>query len=94
MPPSGVNKTTEDAVGSLNNPIKFLDQDYQTLHQSLLSKKMQFNDESFPANSSSIGAGLLSDWDMAQVKWKRPSVCKDCLHCFDGLSVLPLSVSL
>ncbi|XP_056623936.1 calpain-1 catalytic subunit-like [Triplophysa dalaica] len=73
MPPPDVTKTHEDVVGSLNNPLKFLDQDYQTLHQSLLSKKQQFIDESFPANSSSIGKGLLSEEDMAQIKWKRPS---------------------
>ncbi|XP_057183880.1 calpain-1 catalytic subunit-like isoform X2 [Triplophysa rosa] len=88
MPPPDVNKTHEDAVGSLKNPLKFLDQDYQTLHQSLLSKKMQFSDESFPANRSSIGTGLLSDKVMAQVKWKRPSeivLYRPCL-VVDGVS--------
>nr|XP_055029043.1 calpain-1 catalytic subunit-like [Misgurnus anguillicaudatus]XP_055029044.1 calpain-1 catalytic subunit-like [Misgurnus anguillicaudatus] len=87
MPPPDMYKRHDDEVGTSHNPVKFQYQDYQMLQKRYLSNKMKYMDDSFPANSTSIGKGLLSDRDMALVKWKRPPeiVSEPCL-VVDGIS--------
>ncbi|XP_052009947.1 calpain-1 catalytic subunit [Xyrauchen texanus] len=76
MPPPGVHhyQANEDEMGSANNPLNFLNQDYQELHKQCLTKNNLYIDELFPPNRSSIGT-LDKDIEMAnnQVQWKRPS---------------------
>ncbi|RXN11315.1 calpain-2 catalytic subunit-like protein [Labeo rohita] len=65
----------EDDVNSPSNPLNFLDQDYQELHQNCLTENKLYNDELFPPDNSSIGLfdDLPDEVDLSQVVWKRPS---------------------
>ncbi|XP_030009164.1 calpain-2 catalytic subunit-like [Sphaeramia orbicularis] len=59
--------------GSLSNPVKFKDQDYQQLKESLVNEGKLFEDETFPANLKSLGK--LEDFpaeQLKEVKWLRP----------------------
>lgn len=74
MSTAGERRDDQDA-GTVTNPVKFLNQDYQKLLQESLSSKKLYTDELFPAEGSSVGnlANL-----SGQVIWKRPSVSKQC----------------
>jgi len=80
MPPPRVNRIardeqpTRDRTGTLDIPLKFLDQDYQELKKSCLTNKRRFVDEKFPSDSSSIDPKKKLGLDMEEIKWLRPSV--------------------
>lgn len=69
--------TTDHHVGSPTNPLPFLGQDYQKLLHKSLRRNELYIDELFPPNNSSIGTlDKEADLDYNNIKWKRPSVCK------------------
>lgn len=80
MPAPGVcmniisQRHRKDGCGTPNNPEKFLNQDYKQLKDFCLISGMRYIDDMFPPDSRSIGQGLLSPSNMAQVKWLRPWV--------------------
>lgn len=81
MPPPHLNhqnlrneSTTKDKTGTLDVPLKFLDQDYQELQKSCITNKMTFVDDKFPPDSSSIDPQKKLKLDLDRIKWLRPSV--------------------
>ncbi|XP_053568514.1 calpain-8-like [Bombina bombina] len=63
---------------SNKNPVKYLGQDYETLKAQCLAANTLFEDETFPANSSSLGVKEFGP-DSAKAKdvtWLRPSEIK------------------
>lgn len=54
--------------------IKFKGQDFNYLWDCCLSRGLLFEDETFPAEVSSIGLELLKGKDLSSLKWKRPKV--------------------
>lgn len=80
MPPPRVNKkpknesTTNNNAGTLDDPLKFLDQDYQELKKSCIADQKRFVDDKFPPDSSSIDPNKKLELDLDQIEWLRPSV--------------------
>ncbi len=80
MPPPRVNKkprnesTTKDNMGTHDDPLKFLDQDYQELKKSCITNQKRFVDDKFPPDSSSIDPKKILELDLDQIEWLRPSV--------------------
>uniref|UniRef100_A0A3Q0SCI3 Calpain 12 n=1 Tax=Amphilophus citrinellus TaxID=61819 RepID=A0A3Q0SCI3_AMPCI len=58
-------------LGSLENPIKFRDQDFETLQKECLKSRVLFSDPAFPAEKNSIGMPEDPDPKKA-IQWKRP----------------------
>ncbi|KAM7078844.1 calpain-13 [Molossus nigricans] len=52
--------------------IKFKDQDFNSLRDRCLSRGLLFEDETFPAELSSIGLSLLRRKPFFSLQWKRP----------------------
>lgn len=81
MPPPGVclnimnERHKKKGRGSLSNPDKFFDQDYEQLKQYCNINRMRYIDDMFPPDSRSIGNGILEPQDLARVVWRRPGVC-------------------
>ncbi|XP_073682696.1 calpain-1 catalytic subunit-like [Garra rufa] len=66
--------TTKDNKGTLDSPLKFLDQDYQELQKSCITNKKGYVDDKFPPDSSSIDPrNKLDKLDLNRIKWLRPS---------------------
>lgn len=63
----------EAPLGSIENPIKFRDQDYKTLLEECLKIGKLFADPAFPAEQKSIGMPEDPDPKKA-IKWQRPKV--------------------
>uniref|UniRef100_A0A3B3VW34 Calpain-3 n=1 Tax=Poecilia latipinna TaxID=48699 RepID=A0A3B3VW34_9TELE len=63
-----------DGEGSLNKPIRFNGQDYNTLRQDYLQRKTLFEDEAFPATVESLGFKELGHKSnkVKNIVWKRP----------------------
>ncbi|XP_019743225.1 calpain-12 isoform X1 [Hippocampus comes] len=61
----------EASLGSFRNPIKFKDQDFNSLLEKCLKSGEMFSDQSFPAEQKSIGMAEDDDPRKA-IKWKRP----------------------
>ncbi|XP_059044681.1 calpain-13 [Mustela lutreola] len=57
--------------------IKFNGQDFTSLRDRCLSRGLPFEDETFPAEPSSIGLQLLQGKDLSSLRWVRP---KDILN--------------
>uniref|UniRef100_A0A8C9NRC1 Calpain catalytic domain-containing protein n=1 Tax=Serinus canaria TaxID=9135 RepID=A0A8C9NRC1_SERCA len=57
-----------------SSPRKFNSQDFRELRASCLSQGLLFEDATFPAHFSSIGATLLPEEKLRQIQWKRPTV--------------------
>lgn len=80
MPPPGVCDTIikarhrKDGYGNLDNPERFLNQDFQQLKQYCLNGRLTYVDDMFPPGVRSIGPGVLNDSDLARVVWLRPGV--------------------
>ncbi|KAK2878551.1 hypothetical protein Q8A67_019342 [Cirrhinus molitorella] len=78
MPPPHLNHlrnetTTKDNTGTLDVPLKFLDQDYQELQKSCIANKSRYVDDKFPPDSSSIDPRKKLKLDLNRIKWLRPS---------------------
>uniref|UniRef100_A0A672NB30 Calpain-1 catalytic subunit-like n=1 Tax=Sinocyclocheilus grahami TaxID=75366 RepID=A0A672NB30_SINGR len=80
MPPPRLNhqnlrneSTAKDKTGTLDIPVKFLDQDYQELRKSCITNKKRFVDDKFLPDSSSIDPKKKLKLDLDQIKWLRPS---------------------
>ncbi|XP_048095842.1 calpain-1 catalytic subunit-like [Alosa alosa] len=93
MPPPGVclnimkERHKKEGRGSVTNPDKFLDQDFEELHQYFLKNGFRFLDKMFPPECSSIGDGLLPSNDLARIVWQRPSkIVKDPRFILEGVS--------
>lgn len=54
--------------------IKFNGQDFHSLRDRCLSRGLLFEDETFPAEISSIGMQLLQGKNLSGLKWYRPQV--------------------
>nr|XP_040044197.1 calpain-12 [Gasterosteus aculeatus aculeatus] len=64
--------TDKDSTpGSIANPIKFMDQDFQTLLEKCLKSRTLFADPCFPPQQTSIGMPEDPDPKKA-IKWRRP----------------------
>ncbi|XP_023116954.2 calpain-1 catalytic subunit-like isoform X2 [Amphiprion ocellaris] len=93
MPPPGVclnimgARNKQDGYGSINNPEKFLSQDFQQMKQYCLIKGVRYIDDMFPPDNSSIGQGLLSPSDLSRVVWLRPAkIASNPSFILDGFS--------
>lgn len=63
----------EAPVGSFENPIKFRDQDFETLLEECLKSGELFSDETFPAEQTSIRMPEVADPNKT-IRWQRPKV--------------------
>lgn len=72
--PTDTMATNNEApLGSTENPIKFKDQDFETLQAECLKSGVLFSDPTFPAEQKSIGTPEDPDPKKA-IQWKRPKV--------------------
>jgi len=69
------DRNMKGGMGSETNPLKFMDQDYNSLQDYCLKTRQRFIDEFFMPDSRAIGEGLLEPEVMARVEWIRPTVC-------------------
>lgn len=80
MPPPGVcmniinARRKKNGSGTISNPEKFFNQDFQQLKQYCLIRGVRFIDEMFPPDRTSIGQDVLDPSDMNKVVWLRPGV--------------------
>ncbi|KAM8945406.1 calpain-8-like [Pelodytes ibericus] len=66
--------STASSLGTPSNPVKYLNQDFEALKARCLASDTLFEDETFPPNSSSLGASYGVDSVKAKgVVWKRPA---------------------
>uniref|UniRef100_UPI003AAF37A5 calpain-1 catalytic subunit-like n=1 Tax=Centroberyx gerrardi TaxID=166262 RepID=UPI003AAF37A5 len=93
MPPPGVclnimeARHKKNGYGSLANPERFFNQDFQQLKQYCLARGVRYIDEMFPPDKNSIGQGLLSPSDSTRVKWLRPGkIVPNPSFIVDGVS--------
>ncbi|XP_063040696.1 calpain-8-like [Engraulis encrasicolus] len=93
MPPPGMclyildARKSRSGQGSASKPAKFLDQDFDQMHQYCLKNNFRFTDKHFPPENSSIGNGVLHPSDMARIVWRRPpTMCRDPRFILDGVS--------
>ncbi|KAL0969377.1 hypothetical protein UPYG_G00226260 [Umbra pygmaea] len=79
MPPPGVcmsimrARYKNDGVGSLDNPEKFNNQNFQELKQYCLNRSYRYIDDTFPPDNTSIGYQLLRPEYLGKVVWLRPA---------------------
>ncbi|KAM4607890.1 calpain-2 catalytic subunit-like [Polymixia lowei] len=74
-------------IGTNQHAVKFSQQDYQALHQRCLERGSLFEDDSFPAESRSLGYNELGPYSSKtrDVVWKRPTeLCSDPKFIDDG----------
>lgn len=65
---------TAGTTGGLQNLRNFNNQDFEHLRSLCLSQGLLFEDDIFPADTSSIGPNLLPKDKLQQIEWKRPRV--------------------
>uniref|UniRef100_A0AAX7TTF6 Calpain-3 n=1 Tax=Astatotilapia calliptera TaxID=8154 RepID=A0AAX7TTF6_ASTCA len=78
-----------DGEGSLNKPLRFNGQDYNTLRQEFLQRKTLFEDETFPATVESLGFKELGHKSnkVKNIVWKRPKeICENPQFIVGGAS--------
>lgn len=65
-----------EGLGQNDKALKFLGQDFESLHDSCLQSGRLYEDETFPAQPSSLGFKELapSSTKTKGVCWKRPTV--------------------
>lgn len=82
-------------LGSIENPIKFRDQDFATLLERCLKSGELFADPDFPAERKSIGVPEDPDPKKA-IKWQRPEVeqCGDRLCVCVCVCEVPVVVQM
>lgn len=64
---------TNSGLGSIENPVRFQDQDFAKLSEACLKSGQLFSDPAFPAEHRSIGIPEDPDPEKA-IKWLRPKV--------------------
>lgn len=66
----------KDGEGSVTKPLRFSGQDFKTLKQDCLQKKVLFEDDTFPASVDSLGYKELGPKSskVKNIVWKRPKV--------------------
>ncbi|XP_071247439.1 calpain-2 catalytic subunit-like [Salvelinus alpinus] len=77
----------ENGVGTNQQAVKFLQQDYETLLQGCLESGKLFQDPSFPAESKSLGFKELAKYSSKTrgLVWKRPTeLCSNPKFIDDG----------
>ncbi|KAM8737552.1 calpain-1 catalytic subunit-like [Acanthopagrus schlegelii] len=78
---------SKDGLGTISNPEKFLNQDYQLLKQYCNINRVRYVDDMFPPDKRSIGKDILSPSDLAAVEWKRPTkIVSNPSFVVDGVS--------
>ena len=81
MAPPGVcrsiinKRNKKNGCGSLENPVRFLNQDFHQLEKYCMERQLRYIDDMFPPNQNSIGQVSLSPSQLARVEWLRPGVC-------------------
>uniref|UniRef100_A0A3Q1EH58 Calpain-3 n=1 Tax=Acanthochromis polyacanthus TaxID=80966 RepID=A0A3Q1EH58_9TELE len=78
-----------DGEGSLNKPLRFNGQDFNTLRQECLQRKSLFEDDSFPATVESLGFKELGHKSnkVKNIVWKRPKeICENPQFIVGGAS--------
>ncbi|XP_075879553.1 calpain-1 catalytic subunit-like isoform X1 [Nelusetta ayraudi] len=77
----------KNGIGTISNPEKFLNQDFQQMKQYCQIKNVRYIDEMFPPDRRTIGQGVLSPEELKRVQWCRPSIISNN-PCFtvDGIS--------
>ncbi|XP_041809116.1 calpain-2 catalytic subunit-like isoform X2 [Chelmon rostratus] len=93
MPPPGVclnimdARNKQDGQGSVANPVKFFNQDYEQLQQYCITRGVRYIDEMFPPHRNSIGSGILSPSMLNSVVWLRPAkIAPNPSFVLDGIS--------
>ncbi|XP_075122967.1 calpain-13-like [Leptodactylus fuscus] len=88
---SCVSTNIHTSMGTLENPQKFHNQDFDTLREWHLKKRVLFTDESFPANMNSIGSRLKNEFNTHNIEWKRPTeICAAPHFVVDGVSLFDI----
>uniref|UniRef100_A0A803XM05 Calpain 13 n=2 Tax=Meleagris gallopavo TaxID=9103 RepID=A0A803XM05_MELGA len=78
---------TAGTTGGLQNLRKFNNQDFEHLRSLCLSQGLLFEDDTFPADISSIGPNLLPKDELQQIVWKRPKeLLRNPFLIMDGVS--------
>ncbi|XP_069464766.1 calpain-13-like [Ambystoma mexicanum] len=92
MQDPGINsKPVDYRCGSLANPKRFNNQDFDSLRNYLLSTGQMFHDDTFPANNNIIGPKLVDDLHIQNLEWKRPvDICKHPHIFVDGASLFDM----
>uniref|UniRef100_A0A3P9GZ06 Calpain catalytic domain-containing protein n=1 Tax=Oryzias latipes TaxID=8090 RepID=A0A3P9GZ06_ORYLA len=76
-----------EGVGTIENAVKFCQQDFETLRQECLSSGRLFEDGCFPAQSKSLGYKELGPFSSKTrgIVWKRPTeLCSNPKFIDDG----------
>ncbi|KAM9466459.1 calpain-3 [Clarias gariepinus] len=79
----------KDGEGSVSKPLRFSDQDFKTLKQNCLQKKVLFEDDTFPATVESLGYKELGHKasKVKNIVWKRPKdICENPEFIIGGAS--------
>ncbi|XP_058254964.1 calpain-3 isoform X2 [Hemibagrus wyckioides] len=79
----------KDGEGSVNKPLRFSGQDFKTLKQDCLQKKVLFEDDTFPASVDSLGYKELGHKSskVKNIVWKRPKdICDNPQFIVGGAS--------
>lgn len=71
---------SKDGYGTVSNPEKFLNQDFQQLKEYCVIRRVRFIDDMFPPDHRSIGRDVLQPADLVRVEWVRPSVSSGSEH--------------
>ncbi|XP_075194084.1 calpain-8-like [Anomaloglossus baeobatrachus] len=81
------DRAVADGLGTNQNPVKYLNQDYEELRAQCLATKTLFKDDQFPACVSALGYKDLGP-NSAKTKgivWKRPAeICESPHFIVDG----------
>lgn len=64
----------KNGIGTISNPQKFLNQDFQQLKQYFQIRNVRYIDEMFPPDRRTIGQGVLTPAQLKKVQWCRPPV--------------------
>ncbi|KAM3932677.1 calpain-13-like [Leptodactylus fuscus] len=88
---SCIGSAIHTSMGTPENPQKFHNQDFETLREWHLKKRVLFTDESFPANMNSIGSRLKNEFNTHKIEWKRPTeICAAPHFVVDGVSLFDI----
>ncbi|XP_043993183.1 calpain-2 catalytic subunit-like [Gambusia affinis] len=77
----------KEGIGTNQKAVKFCDQDYETLREQCLSRGRLFEDDSFGAESKSLGYNELGPYssNTRGIVWKRPTeLCSNPMFIDDG----------